>query len=114
MIRRPPRSTLFPYTTLFRSLGPRMLRLGAERSLGAHPYFVPVEHTKIARHELGPDALLAVEQAVVLSPDPPVPRATARRHMKRYLSLENYANNLHRLGWPDEDPAHDGNAFLGD
>src|SRR3712207_7354142 len=23
MIRRPPRSTLFPYTTLFRSLGPR-------------------------------------------------------------------------------------------
>src|SRR2546426_5722459 len=24
MIRRPPRSTLFPYTTLFRSLGPRL------------------------------------------------------------------------------------------
>src|SRR5687767_15774494 len=24
MIRRPPRSTLFPYTTLFRSIGPRM------------------------------------------------------------------------------------------
>src|SRR5688572_31621961 len=23
MIRRPPRSTLFPYTTLFRSVGPR-------------------------------------------------------------------------------------------
>src|SRR2546430_7685007 len=26
MIRRPPRSTLFPYTTLFRSAGARMLR----------------------------------------------------------------------------------------
>src|SRR2546427_6312066 len=26
MIRRPPRSTLFPYTTLFRSLGPRFPR----------------------------------------------------------------------------------------
>src|SRR2546429_6435792 len=25
MIRRPPRSTLFPYTTLFRSQGPHML-----------------------------------------------------------------------------------------
>src|SRR2546426_10443580 len=25
MIRRPPRSTLFPYTTLFRSLGDRLL-----------------------------------------------------------------------------------------
>src|SRR5256885_15334739 len=34
MIRRPPRSTLFPYTTLFRSLpvpyGPRLPRLPAE------------------------------------------------------------------------------------
>src|SRR3989441_5569526 len=35
MIRRPPRSTLFPYTTLFRSLGAGLLRerLG-ERELG--------------------------------------------------------------------------------
>src|SRR2546426_3569741 len=30
MIRRPPRSTLFPYTTLFRSLGFQLL-LGPER-----------------------------------------------------------------------------------
>src|SRR2546426_7975815 len=29
MIRRPPRSTLFPYTTLFRSAGPQSLDLGA-------------------------------------------------------------------------------------
>src|SRR6266487_6793118 len=27
MIRRPPRSTLFPYTTLFRSAAPRLPRL---------------------------------------------------------------------------------------
>src|SRR3712207_9159656 len=27
MIRRPPRSTLFPYTTLFRSFGSQLLRL---------------------------------------------------------------------------------------
>src|SRR5437667_4668977 len=26
MIRRPPRSTLFPYTTLFRSIGGKLLR----------------------------------------------------------------------------------------
>src|SRR3712207_8840133 len=31
MIRRPPRSTLFPYTTLFRSLGPRVHRGAAAR-----------------------------------------------------------------------------------
>src|SRR2546430_6221074 len=28
MIRRPPRSTLFPYTTLFRSLRPMLLLVG--------------------------------------------------------------------------------------
>src|SRR2546422_1617977 len=28
MIRRPPRSTLFPYTTLFRSVAARQLRVG--------------------------------------------------------------------------------------
>src|SRR5688572_18210620 len=34
MIRRPPRSTLFPYTTLFRSLGPRPQLGGAARPSG--------------------------------------------------------------------------------
>src|SRR2546426_5857094 len=41
MIRRPPRSTLFPYTTLFRSVlprpgHPRHLRLPAELAVRAH------------------------------------------------------------------------------
>src|SRR2546425_3026360 len=31
MIRRPPRSTLFPYTTLFRSIRPRKRRAYVER-----------------------------------------------------------------------------------
>lgn len=96
------------------ALGPRMLRLAAERTLGAHPYFVPVEHTALARKELGPEPLLAVEQAAVLSSDPAVARATARRHMKRYLNLENYANNLRRLGWNDGDLANDGSDALVD
>src|SRR2546426_1674684 len=38
MIRRPPRSTLFPYTTLFRSHGAGQ---GAERSGGHHASWVP-------------------------------------------------------------------------
>src|SRR5258708_13783629 len=33
MIRRPPRSTLFPYTTLFRSLNEQVRQLQAERSV---------------------------------------------------------------------------------
>jgi probable F420-dependent oxidoreductase len=85
------------------ALGPQMLRLSAERTLGAHPYFVPIEHTTVARKELGAGPLLAVEQAAVLSDDPTLARATARRHMKRYLELDNYANNLRRLGWSDAD-----------
>jgi probable F420-dependent oxidoreductase len=87
------------------ALGPRMLRLSAERGLGAHPYFVPVEHTAVARELLGSGPLLAPEQAVVLERDPAVARATARRFMSTYLGLPNYTNNLRRLGWTEEDLA---------
>src|SRR3954449_1301838 len=52
------------------ALGPKMLDLAAQRSLGAHPYFTPVEHTRFARERIGPDALLAPEVAVVVDPDP--------------------------------------------
>jgi probable F420-dependent oxidoreductase len=103
-----------PPGRLLAALGPRMLRLAAERTIGAHPYFVPVEHTALARKELGSGPLLAVEQAAVVAMDPTVARATARKHMKRYLSLENYANNLRRLGWGDADLANDGSDKLVD
>lgn len=96
------------------ALGPKMLELSAKRTLGAHPYFVPVEHTTVARTTLGPGPLLAVEQAAVLDSDPVVARATARRHMKRYLDLDNYTNNLRRLGWSDADLANGGSDALVD
>ncbi len=85
------------------ALGPKMLRLAGERAAGAHPYFVPVEHTARAREALGTGPLLAVEQAAVLERDPAHARAIARQHTRRYLSLENYVNNLRRLGWDDAD-----------
>ena len=103
-----------PPSRVLAALGPRMLRLAAERTIGAHPYFVPVEHTTLARKELGAGPLLAVEQAAVLSPDPILARATARKHMKRYLALDNYANNLKRIGWSDADLANDGSDKLVD
>jgi len=96
------------------ALGPKMLQLAARRSLGAHPYFVPVEHTSMARKELGGGPLLAVEQAAVLATDAATGRATARRHMKRYLELDNYANNLRRMGWADADIANGGSDALVD
>lgn len=103
-----------PAPRLLAALGPQMLRLAAERSLGAHPYFVPVDHTPIARRVLGPGPLLAVEQAVVLDSDPVTARRAARGHMGRYLQLDNYANNLRRLGWREADLAEGGSDGLVD
>ena len=94
-----------PPQRVLAALGPKMLKLSADRCLGAHPYFVPVEHTPVARATLGPDALLAPEQAVVFETDPVKARDIARRHMKTYLRLPNYSNNLRRLGWSDDDIA---------
>ena len=85
------------------ALGPRMLRLAAARGAGAHSYFVPVEHTAVARAALGGDALLAPAQTVVFETDPTVARQLARQFMTRYLALPNYTNNLRRLGWGDDD-----------
>jgi probable F420-dependent oxidoreductase len=90
------------------ALGPRMLELAAERSLGAHPYFVPVEHTAFARSRLGPEPVLAVEQAAVLQTDPSRARAIARRYAVSYLQTTNYATNLKRMGWTDADIAGQG------
>ena len=101
-----------PVPVVLAALGPRMLELAAERADGAHPYFVPVEHTAFARRYLGPDPLLAVEQTAVLTTDPVAGREVARAFAKTYLALPNYANSLRRLGWRDEDLAADGSDRL--
>jgi probable F420-dependent oxidoreductase len=85
------------------ALGPRMLRLSADRAAGGHPYFVPVEHTAFAREQLGTGPLLAPEQAVVLETDPAKAREIARAHMQIYLQLVNYTSNLRRFGFTDDD-----------
>jgi probable F420-dependent oxidoreductase len=91
-----------------------MLALAAERADGAHPYLVPPEHTAKARTQLGPERWLVPEQAVVLEADPDQAGRIARRHVSRYLDLPNYANNLRRLGFTDDDLADGGsNRLLG-
>jgi probable F420-dependent oxidoreductase len=85
------------------ALGPRMLALAAERAWGALTYFVPVDHTAVAREALGAGPMLLVEQAAVLSTDPESARSAARKHMEMYLTLPNYRGNLERLGWTDAD-----------
>ncbi len=90
-------------TRVLAALGPKMLELSAAQADGAHPYFVPVEHTALARQAVGDDKMVATEQMVVLETDPSTARAIARKHMSVYLGLPNYANNLKRLGFTDDD-----------
>ncbi len=108
----PPATPEVP--VILAALGPKMLRLAATRTAGAHPYFSPVEHTRFAREVLGAGPWLAPEQAVVIDPDPVTARAQARDHMKGYLRLDNYRRNLLRLGWPEEDLAEGGSDALVD
>lgn len=86
------------------ALGPNMLELAAERTWGAHPYFVPVEHTALARRIMGPHAVLAVEQAVVLDTDRTRAHALARAHVAGYLeAATHHQANVRRLGFGDAD-----------
>jgi probable F420-dependent oxidoreductase len=101
-----------PVPLVLAALGPRMLELAAERADGAHPYFVPVEHTPIARQHLGPEPCLAVEITAVLTTDRSAGLAIARAFAKHYLALPNYANNLRRLGWAESDIENDGSDRL--
>ncbi len=95
------------------ALGPRVLRLAADRAGGAIPYLVPPEHTRRAREILGPDKLLAPEHKVVLDSDPQRGHALgARRVRSPYLGLVNYTSNLRRLGYTDEDLADGGSDRL--
>jgi probable F420-dependent oxidoreductase len=101
-----------PERRVLAALAPRMLELAAERAAGAHPYFVPVEHTAVAREVLGPDRLLATEIAVVLETDPVKARELARAYASIYLGLPNYTSNLRRFGFGDDDIDHGGSDRL--
>ena len=92
-----------PVRRILAALGPRMLGLGAERGIGAHPNFVPVEHTRFAREVVGSGPLLAVEQAVALTEDRAEVRRIATEHMRFYLARRIYRDNLKRFGWSDAD-----------
>ena len=85
------------------ALGPRVLRLAAERSAGAHPYLTTPEHTAQARELVGPSAFLAPEHKVVLTTDAEKAREMGRKALDIYLNLTNYVGNWKRLGFTDDD-----------
>lgn len=93
-----------PPRRVLAALGPKMLTLAAERTLGAHPYFVPVEHTRRAREIMGPDAFLAVEQAVILDSDVTRAREAATQHVGFYATqAPHQVASLRRLGFDEAD-----------
>lgn len=101
-----------PAPRILAALGDRMLRLAAERALGAHTYFVPVEHTAHARALLGPEPVLAVELGVLAAQGEVAAGAVARDWAQHYLALPNYASNWRRLGFDDADVADGGSDRL--
>jgi probable F420-dependent oxidoreductase len=96
------------------ALGPKVLKLSAERAAGAHPYLTTPEHTAQARELLGPDAFIAPEHKVVLTTDAEQARRVGRKTLDMYLNLTNYLNNFRRLGFSDEDVAKPGSDRLVD
>ncbi|MBB2770961.1 MULTISPECIES: LLM class F420-dependent oxidoreductase [Mycolicibacterium] len=96
------------------ALGPKVLKLSADRAAGAHPYLTTPEHTEQARAVIGPEAFLAPEHKVVLTTDPEKARAVGRKALDVYLNLANYLNNWKRLGFGDEDVAKPGSDRLVD
>ncbi len=85
------------------ALGPRVLRLAAQRSAGAHPYLTTPEHTAKARELVGNSVFLAPEHKVVLTTDANEARAVGRQTVDFYLGLSNYVNNWLRLGFTEAD-----------
>src|SRR2546425_9111254 len=85
MIRRPPRSTLFPYTTLFRSA---LATDGLERALRQCP-----------------DAVTVVSEPLALAWDAEVPVAEARRVLRTLAAgLQRVRQQGHRLLLPAPHP----------
>jgi probable F420-dependent oxidoreductase len=96
------------------ALGPRYLRLAAQRSAGAHPYLVTPRHTANARELLGDSPLLAPEMRVVLDENPAEARTLARAGICGNLGLDNYRRSLMRQGYAAADLDADGTDQLVD
>src|SRR5258705_3457408 len=76
MIRRPPRSTLFPYTTLFRSAGPQLLEALAAGSLD---FGLTGDSPPVFAQAAGRDLLY-------VGAEPPKPESSADRKSTRLNS----------------------------
>jgi len=101
-----------PAPRVLAALGPKMLELARDRAHGAHPYLVTPDHTAQARQLLGPGAVLAVEQAVVL--DEAAWQGRAHWQLEIYTGLPNYRESWRRQGFEKDDWIRGGSERLKD
>src|SRR5688572_31648707 len=89
MIRRPPRSTLFPYTTLFRSL-PGLLAGGGPPARTATPALTaaPSDGAVI------PTVMVTPVTTITSSPTPDVSAARSEEHTSELQSQSNLVCRL--------------------
>lgn len=109
-----PGTTVPPERRVLAALGPKMLRLSAERAAGAFPYLVTADFVEQAREVVGDDAVLAPELGVILETDPGRARETARSNLALYLPLPNYTKSWLREGFTEDDLADGGSDRLVD
>jgi probable F420-dependent oxidoreductase len=99
------RAGVGPDRRLLAALGPRKLRLAAERTSGAITLLTTPEYTATARAQVGPDAVLAVHEFAVLDADADADRARAavREHAKFLAGVGGYRAALLRMGFTEAD-----------
>src|SRR5258706_6136173 len=97
MIRRPPRSTLFPYTTLFRSKGARMHPVSDRGTLLQVQYSVP-DGKRVTMYIFNPRVLpvqaTRLEQRMVRHHQMLVGSLRSEEHTSELQSLTNLVCRL--------------------
>src|SRR3712207_6938294 len=95
MIRRPPRSTLFPYTTLFRSKAPAsgpiraaLISRGSERG-GTEP--------RLSRGRINRGRRLLLDNSILTRSEEHTSELQSRQYLVCRLLLEKKKNNVYRF-----------------
>jgi probable F420-dependent oxidoreductase len=101
-----------PARRLMAALGPRMVDLARERAAGAFPVLITPEYTAQIRSRLGDDATLAVEQLVVVEPDPGRARSIARGPLGFLGRVPAYQASFRRQGFAEDEIAQLGDGLL--
>lgn len=93
-----------PFPRVLAAIGPKMLELSRDAADGAHPFFMPVEHTASAREILGPGKLLIPHQTVLLESDPGTARERGREILRRVLTqgASAYAKAWRGFGYHED------------